>query len=204
MKRLSIFLLLALPSLLNAYTEPRTEYTEDRYFVTTGELDFPVSPDEVSMVMLKYNDYDLWALKGMQGVDKESEGLLVYFTAIEYVAGRGMFLVNFDVNLIWPFGRKDSVLKMKTEQHFGSGGELESVTFIPIVGSKMVEDARIEFRIRKTAEGTAIFFESRIKLSKFLDFFFSLRSYKKNFEWYVFKVAGNFADYVMAYSESGG
>lgn len=196
MKYLPLFLFLFVSLAASGQIVPRTEYTKDRYFVTTGELDFPLDAGDVAMALLKYNDYDHWALKGMQGVDKESEGLIVYFTGIDYSASEGVFLISFDINLIWPFGRKGLVMAMRPVQKFNSQGNLQSITLIPLLGTKMVEDARLIFNLKDKPGGSAISFESKIKLTKFLDFFFSLKAYKKNFEWYVFKVAENFSDYL--------
>lgn len=196
MRKIAALVLLFLPVALRAIDDPVTVYTEDRYFITSGELDFPVDSSDLSITLLKYNEYNRWALRGMQGVDKESEGLIVYFTDVDYDSRQGLFQVIFDVNVIWPIGRKGSVIMMRPVQKYNNRGELESITLIPLIGTKMVEDALLTFELRRTPGGSSIAYESKIRLTKFFDFFFTLKSYKKNFEWYVLKVAGNFSDYV--------
>jgi hypothetical protein len=196
MKYIFTALVLFIPCLLSAYMEPLTVYTKDRYFVTTGEINFTHSIDEVSITLLKYNDYSRWAFVGMDGVDKESEGLLAYFTDIVYSVEENLFFVTFDINLIWPFGRKGRVLKFEPHQKYDGDGNLESITLIPLLGTKMVEEAEMVFHLQEQRSGTSLYYESKIKLTKFLDFFFSLRSYKKNFEWYVYKMSDNLYEYM--------
>jgi len=177
--------------------EPQTIYTEDRFFVTTGELDFHQSREEVMITLMKYNDYSNWALNGMDGVDKESEGLLAYFTSIDFSIEENMFFVTFDLNLSWPFGRKDVLIKFKPHQTYSDKGDLQSIKLIPIIDTKHILDAELEFRFLENSNaGVSLAYSSKIRLSKFLDFFFSLRSYKRNFEWYVFKVAENLTVYL--------
>lgn len=197
MKHFLTTLLLLLPYTLCAEMEPNTIYTEDRFFVTTGEIDFKQTVDEVSITLLKYNDYSQWAFKGMDGVDKESEGLIAYFTDIDYSIGENLFYITFDINAIWPIGRKGQVMTFKPRQSYNSDGSLQSITLIPQLGTRMVEEADMVFNIEENAYGTSLSYESRIKLSKFLDFFFSLKSYKKNFEWYVYKMSDNLYTYLL-------
>lgn len=196
MKFIPVLLLLLLPINLFSNMDPYTSYTDDRYFVTTGEIDFQISSWDVSMTLLKYNEYSLWALTGMQGVDKESEGLIVYFTDIEYSSADDLFYITFDLNLIWPFRREGVVLKFRPEQTFSNDGRLESIRLIPLLRKQLVEDAHLVFSISELPGGSSISYETRIRLTPFLDFFFSLRSYKKNFEWYVFKVTENLSEFL--------
>lgn len=190
-----VFLLL-LPVSLFAYTEPYTEYTENHFYITTGEIDFDLDVWEVGTVLLKYNDYSKWAFVGMQGVDKESEGLIAYFTDVRYSAQENLFYVTFDLNLIWPFGKKGSVIRFRPVQSFDDEGRLRSISLNPMLGNKMVHSAIMMFELRETPSGSSLRYESRIRLAPFLDFFFSLRSYKKNFEWYVFKMTRNLTEYL--------
>jgi len=197
MRYLLLFILFFIPLSLFAFLEPHTEYTEDHFYITRGELDFELDVWEVGTVLLKYNDYSRWALRGMQGIDKESEGLIAYFTDIRYSAGENLFYVTFDLNLIWPFGRKGSQLRFRPFQAFDSEGRLASITLVPIMGNKMVHSANLVFNLRETATGSSLSYESRIRLAPLLDFFFSLRSYRKNFEWYVFKLSENLTDHLQ-------
>lgn len=192
---LTVFFLL-LPFSLCAEMEPLTAYTEDRYFVTTGVIDFEQSVDEVSIALLKYNEFSQWAFKGMDGVDKESEGLITYFTNIDYSTGENLFYVTFDINAIWPIGRKGYVMQFRPFQSYNNDGSLKSITLVPLLGTRMVEEANMIFYVEEKGVGTSLSYESRIKLSKFLDFFFSLRSYKRNFEWYVYKMSENLYGYL--------
>ena len=195
MRFLFITLLLTTGSLF-ADANPVTEYTEDRFFVTSGIVDFDQTVDEVSLVLLKYNDYSLWALEGMQGVDKDSEGLIAYFTDIQYTISQSIFIVTFDINLIWPFGSRGNVMEFLAHQEYNKNGELKSITLVPRLETSMVQEAQLVLMIIDDRKGGAsVQYESRLKLSGFLDFFFSLKSYKKNFEWYIYKVADNLKKY---------
>lgn len=197
MKQTLLIFLFLLPFFLYAEMDSRTVYTEDRFFITTGKINFIQSREKVSITLLKYNDYDKWAFKGMDGVDNESEGLIISFTDIEYSSEQNLFFVTFDINVIWPFGKKGNVMKFEPHQNYDEQGYLESITLIPLLGTKLVEEAEMVFSLRKDQGGViSLFYESRIKLSKFLDFFFSLRSYKKNFEWYVVKMSENLYNYL--------
>jgi len=195
----AIFILFFLPFSLSAFVEPHTEYTEDHFYITRGEIDFELDVWEVGTVLLKYNDYSKWALRGMQGVDQESEGLIAYFTDVRYLARENFFLITFDLNLIWPFGRKGSQIRFRPLQAFDSEGRLASITLIPLMGNKMVHSAILEFNLRETETGSSLSYESRIRLAPLFDFFFSLRSYKKNFEWYVFKLTENLTEYLQGF-----
>ncbi len=196
MKQIFTVLFLLLPFFLCAEMEPLTIYTEDRFFVTTGVVDFEQTVDEVSIALLKYNDFSQWAFRGMDGVDKESEGLIAYFTDIDYSPEENLFYITFDINAIWPIGRKGHIMQFQPHQSYNNDGSLKSITLVPLLGTRMVEEANMVFYIEKNGPGASLSYESRIKLSKFLDFFFSLRSYKKNFEWYVFKMSDNLYTYL--------
>ncbi|MBN2657197.1 MAG: hypothetical protein JXR86_09070 [Spirochaetales bacterium] len=196
MKNLLPVLLILLPFRLCAYIQPYTEYTDNHFYITTGEVDFNLDVRDVGAVLLDYNGYSRWAFLGMQGVDKESEGLIAYFTDVRYSASEDLFYVIFDLNLIWPFGKKGSEIAFKPIPQFDSAGKLVTLTLVPVLGNKMVHNANMLFLLRETATGSALRYESRIRLAPILDFFFSLRSYKKNFEWYVFKLAENLTFYL--------
>jgi hypothetical protein len=198
MKHVILFLLFFNSVYLFAYIAPQTIYTEERFFITTGELDFHQTMDEVSITLLKYNNYSKWALNGMQGINKESEGLIAYFTDINFSLEESLCLVTFDLNLVWPFGKKGIVMKFKPFQEYYDNGDLKSITLIPLIESDHVEAVEMEFILlkNKNIDGVSMTYTSRIRLSKFLDFFFSLRSYKRNFEWYIFKMADNFSSYL--------
>ena len=99
MKQIFTVLFLLLPFFLCAEMEPLTIYTEDRFFVTTGVVDFEQTVDEVSIALLKYNDFSQWAFRGMDGVDKESEGLIAYFTDIDYSPEENLFYITFDIKI---------------------------------------------------------------------------------------------------------
>jgi hypothetical protein len=198
--KFALFLcLFILPLTLFAFSEPKTVYTEDRAYVTSGEIDFDLTLEEVGTVLLQFNRYSEWAFQGMQGVDKESEGLIAYFTEVEYSAESGLFYVTFDLNLIWPFGKKGNVIKFKPVQKFDREGQLRAIALVPQLGTRMVQSASVLFRLDESPGGSTISYEARVKLTPFLDFFFSLRSYKKNFEWYVFKMTDNLTQYLNRY-----
>ena len=150
----------------------------------------------VSIALMKYNNYSDWAFNGMQGIDKESEGLIAFFTDISYSSSENLFSVTFDINLIWPFGRKGNVMKFRPSQTYSDSGELEAITLIPELKGKMVEAARLDLYVNNHGSTASVAYASRLKLSGFLDFFFSLRSYKKNFEWYIYKVAENLTEHL--------
>lgn len=196
MKYIPVIVIFLFSQILFAETDVQTFYTEDRYFVTAGEIRLKQPAEAVGLTLLKYNEYSDWALNGMQGIDKESEGLIAYFTEIVYSADTGLFLITFDINLIWPFGRKGNVMQFRPYQKYSPNGALESITLVPLLGYELIEDAELIFNLNDTVYGSSINFESRIRLSKFLDFFFSLRAYKRNFEWYVYKVADNLSEYL--------
>ncbi len=194
MRNWLIYFLIFTTVVLSAFEESQTLYTANRYFVTFGEIDFIKSVDEVSNSLLKYNDYSQWALQGMDGVDHESEGLTVFFTDIRYCAENGVFIIDFDINLIWPFGSKGNELFLKPFQNLGENGELLSIEFVPQISTKLIEEASFEIVVVSLESGvTSVNYLTRVKLSKFLDFFFSLRSYKKNAEWYILKMTENLA-----------
>lgn len=191
-----IILFFVMPCLAFASMEPKTVYTEDRFFVTTGEIPFAQTIDELCITLLKYHNYSDWAFQGMDGVDKESEGLIVYFTDVIYSPEENIFFVTFDINLIWPFGQKGQVMSFKTHQKYNDHSTLESITLTPLLGTKLVEEVEMIFYPTEKSSGTILYYESRIKLTKFLDLFFTLKSYKKNFEWYVYKMSENLYSYM--------
>lgn len=199
MKFVLFFFLILTPLSLSAISEPTTIYTEDRVYVTTGEIDFDLTLEDVATVLLQYNKYSQWAFKGMDGIDKESEGLIVYFTDVEYSAETNLFYITFDLNLIWPFGKRGNVVKFKPVQKFDREGRLRAIGLVPLLGTRMVRSAAVVFRLNEKNRGSSISYEARVKLTPFLDFFFSLRSYKKNFEWYVFKMTDNLTQYLLRY-----
>ncbi len=192
-----LFILLLSACALYAYEMPQTLYTANKYFVTFGEMDFEKPIDEVATILLKYNDYSNWALNGMQGIDKESEGLIIYFTEIDYSPEQEVFIISFDVNLIWPFGSKGNRIDLKAVQNFNEYGELISITLTPQINFKMVKEVLMEISLRNNENSiTSISYLTQIKLAGLLDLFFSLKSYKKNIEWYILKLTNNLSLYL--------
>ena len=113
------FFLLSTAHQLYSDAEVKTIYTKDRYFLTTGTKDFYYSVDDVATVLLNYKDYPQWMLKGMADLDEKSEGLLIYFTDIEYFPSTDIFIITFDLNLPWPFGNKGT-MQFTPHQTFNS------------------------------------------------------------------------------------
>ena len=149
-------ILLFSSSSLFAYKEPQTLYTINKYYITFGEVDFNKPASEVAITLLKYNEYSNWALSGMQGIDKDSEGLIAYFTGIEYCAQEDVFIIFFDVNLIWPFGSKGNKMYFKPVQTFNGRGELVSIKLIPKVKIKLVKEALFEFGLSALQSRSAL------------------------------------------------
>lgn len=198
MKILMAFLLLVLINSLSAYSEPQTIYSEDKVYITTGQFDFNQSADLVSLTLLKYNDYGKWALNGLQGINPGSEGLIAYFTDVEYFSEFGFFLISYDINLIWPFGRKGNGMKFVPNQYYSDTGELQSIVFIPVLETSFVKKTSLELYIRTDENSglVSVDYTAKVKLSAFLNFFFNLKAYRKNFEWYIQKVVENLALYL--------
>ncbi len=199
MKIKVFFLIFLSASSLVAFETPQTLYTDNKYYITFGEVDFDKPIDEIAIILLKYNDYAKWALDGMQGIDKESEGLIAYFTNIEYSSEQDSFIVSFDINLVWPFGSKDNKINFRPAQMFDDNGELVSISLIPEEEIKMLKEVIIEIGVKEREDKTtSVNYLAKIKFSGFLDFCFNLKSYKKNFEWYIFKLTDNLTKYLRA------
>jgi len=100
----------------------------------------------------------------------------------------------------WPFGSRDNVLILDPVQNYDKNGELVSIVFIPDFESKLIDEVSFDIGISENNSGSAsINFLAKVKLSKFLDFFFSLKSYKKNTEWYIIKLTENLRESLKEY-----
>ncbi|MBN2534673.1 MAG: hypothetical protein JXB88_17445 [Spirochaetales bacterium] len=159
-----------------------TTYDSEHYYNTTGNVIFNLSCKELTDILTNYDGYRNWALKGIDGKDSRSRKFIAILTDIIYRQESQKFILVFDVNLFWPFGSKGNNIYFDIRKEYTSTGLLKSIEFELSEPAFLVPRAVLSLQLYEHSIGSRIYFKSRIKLAWFIDLFYTLKGFKKNFE----------------------
>ena len=195
-----IFLLLisAASAVLNAQEmEISTEKNKDLGYISKAVLEFsPEYAETVSGILCDLNNYNDWALTGLNGKDEVSKDFMGILDALNYNEFVKVMDMKYSVNLPWPFGSEGKSLFMKPTV---SGNEhITTVKFIFEENSGAIKSGTIIFSVRKSDENTALLeVWGAIKLAWYFDIFITDKIYKKSVEVKVLQIAKNLVNYGM-------
>ncbi len=199
MKRLwlTVFLLVSAASaLLNAQEmEISTEKQKNLGYVSTAVLKFsPEYMDTVRRILCDLDNYNDWALTGLNGKDEVSKDFIGILDALNYNSLVSVMDMKYSVNLPWPFRSTGKSLFMKPAV---SGNEyITSVEFVFEENSGAIKSGTVIFSVRKSDEDTALLeVWGAIKLAWYFDIFVTEKTYKKSVEVKVLQIAKNLINY---------
>lgn len=194
-RRIAVFLfLIVLPVCIYA-VNAETTYDNDRYYNTAGTVSLAIPYIELSDILKDYNGYRNWALKGIDGKDKRSSKFVAILTDIIYRQEDQKFILVFDINLGWPFGSKGNYIFFDISKDETSNGLLRTVEFSLSKPTFLVPRAVLSLQLSESSSGCRIYFRSRIKLAWFIDLFYTLKGFKKNFEVRILNIIRNIKDF---------
>lgn len=196
MKKAVLIFLFFLPSFLYGEIHaPETIYSKESGYFTWGIIELGDNGETAEEVMANFQRYGDWLLDGLKKSDPEAEELICNLNDLIYDKEGNYFRINFSFN-VWffrkkgyslPFYIKDIVrisdnkvraFKIEADRNHKSSKIIEKLTYI--------------FQIKENNGKKELFYAGLFKLRGFADFIFTLKMYKKNVEWYVYKFAGNF------------
>ena len=194
--RLPVFIIpmvFLITGFLSGETSPETIYTDDKYYITYGTLvlDCPIST--VSVLLLDLEHYRDWAFRGMGKSEPDEEWHIAYLQDAIYNRQESVMYVIFGVHLFRASTRSSSgnSLGFRTIVTMDDYGRLASVTFSLNEKNSFLREADYGFDLSADGEKTIIHYFGNVRLSPFIDFFFNLKTYKSNVEWYAVRLVDN-------------
>ncbi|MCA9540444.1 MAG: hypothetical protein KC620_16205 [Myxococcales bacterium] len=178
----------------------KSRYDDDAdTFVTTGRVALAVPLSTVVDIAGAFDHYRDWALID---INRKPEGgqFIVQLRDFRFqpggAAGRGALDLYFDVDLVWPFGAEGEILRfdLREKRPFGTGIDRLKVALGS--DSSFVDQFDLVLWAEGDENGTAVRFESRVKVNALVDPFFPLSVYRRNVEYRIAKVVRNLQTYV--------
>lgn len=195
-RRTFILLFLIFLPFFSYAVNAETTYDEERYYNTSGAVILDISYKELSDILTDYDGYRNWALKGIDGKDPRSKKFVAILTDIIYQQVEQKFMLVFDINLIWPFGSKGNNIYFDIKKEYNSTGLLKTIEFSLCKPTFLVPRAVLSLKLYKDySGGSRIYFKSRIKLAWFIDLFYTLKGFKRNFEVRIVNIIRNIKDF---------
>ncbi len=175
-----------------------TFYDQDHSYITSGNIMLSAGNEQLIRLIEDYTDYNLWALRGLDGNDPVSENFIGILSGIEYFPEINSIAVIYNVNLIPPFGSKGNRMFFLIKR---SGGHDESFfrnLFVLDSGSIVVKEASLELSLEEIKKNRSMLhYKARVKFSWLVDLFFDLDLYRKNIEWRIRQLVSNMDDYII-------
>ena len=180
--------------------ETHTRYDEETsVYGTDGRVTLGVPIGDLARVAAGFSAYRTWALRGINGDDDNSRDFITLLRDVDYRNGGrqrvGVFEIEFDVDLIWPFGSEGNVIAFDlVEARHVAGSKTNGVDRIRVVlstKSAVLETFSLTLEAKGKGEESEVRFTCRVKFVGLIDTFFSMKRYKKNIEWRIVKVVKN-------------
>ena len=179
----------------------KTHFDDDAdVYVTTGYLELEVPLDELAVAAADFHGYAKWALNDINR-NASGDPYITLIRGVEFKTGRplgmGHFAVRFDVDLIWPFGSKNEVIRFGVMhlKERADGPGIERLTYDLFEDSSVLKTFHLDLHAVGDGQRSRVNFKARVKLSSLLDTFFSMSAYKKNIEYRIVKILKNLRDY---------
>lgn len=157
---------------------------------TTGYIDIFVSESVVTEELVALQNYDSWALKGLDGSDQESIQYVGLFKGFAPISADKMRVI-YDIALVWPLGSKGNTAIFKVV-HGDVPGYL---TFISETGTIAYDYVSFSFRPVFISENcTRVMFVIESQFTWLLDPLMNVKSFEKGIGFRAQKVATNLAE----------
>jgi hypothetical protein len=176
--------------------EVKTTYDDERdRFITKGEIHLATPVTAVQTVAARFEEYGRWALRGIN-LKASGKPFIIQLRTVEFFPGppygKGYFQVGFDVDLIWPFGRKNQTIMFGiVDARPATNGGIHRLEVDLYGPSRFIKGFKIVLVALAKADRSAVLFEAEVKLTGFVDTFFPLSVYRRNIEYRVVKVIEN-------------
>ena len=185
MKKRIIFFssfLLSLASISLYAVNAETIYDDKRFYITSGTVSMEIPLRELSEVLSRFQGYRDWALKGIDGKDPRSRKFIGIMSDLIYEEENHKFVMVVDINLFWPFGSKGNKIYFDIITHYSSSGLLDMIEFNLSKATILVSRATLRLELYDNLTESRVNFQSKIKIAWFIDMFYTLKGFKKNFE----------------------
>ena len=111
--------------------------------------------------------------------------------------GKGRFVIRFDVDLIWPFKRKNQTIKFGIrEARLRPEGGIDRLVVGLYGKSAIIKQYDVSMEASGTENASAVDFVAEVKLQGFIDTFFPLSVYRRNIEYRIVKVIANLREFL--------
>ena len=205
MLRALALLLLLLPASAHAAEKvsTRTVYDDDRdMFVTTGEVVLTVPFETVARVAGAFGAYRDWALADINR-RPGGKSFITRFHDVRFLAGgaggRGAFDLVYDVDLVWPFGSENDIIRFAVTERRPVDGVPGAVKRLAVElggDSALIETFELVLWATGDGAGSTVKFRSETRFVGIVDTFFPMSVYRKNVEWRIGKVIQNLQAHV--------
>lgn len=185
----------------------RTVYDDDReMFVTTGEVVLTVPFETVAKVAGAFAAYRDWALVDINR-RPGGKAFITRFHDVRYLpggaGGRGAFDLIYDVDLVWPFGSENDLIRFAVKEVRPVAGVPGAVHRMAVElggDSALIETFELVLWATGDTNGSRVRFKSETRFVGIVDTFFPMSVYRKNVEWRIGKVIQN----LQAHVQKGG
>lgn len=161
-------------------------------YQTKGKVVIPSSYRVVGKVGRKFDAYRNWALKNINGGPGNPKGFISILKDLRYNEAKKYFLVIYDVDLVFPFGRSDRELNFRVLNLKESQGVLSGYSIGLDETSAVISDFSLKIKLGPAGKGqTVVEFESFFKLRWVFNQFFNLEKYKENVEFRILTIIEN-------------
>ncbi|MBT7767381.1 MAG: hypothetical protein HN730_09500 [Bdellovibrionales bacterium] len=170
---------------------------EKQSFITEANFKVDLSHHALTRIVADFANYNRWALDRINGESNEKSNVLTHVNSVKYLPDEqwGSFLLNFDLQLIWPLGHRGATINYQiTNVKYSEDGKLLEKLTIALTEKNFTTREFIldlEFSPIDSRSGVEINFTCRTRLAAWLDIFFSLKRYRHDIEWRLVRVAEN-------------
>ncbi len=174
----------------------RTVYDDDEdVFITSGWVGLEVPLPVLARVAGDFATYGDWSLRG---INRKASGkkFITLLNAVRFLpggaGGRGAFDVHFDIDLVWPFGSTDNIIRFGIKQaRTLPGGGVDRLEVTLHGENTLLDDFHLVLEATGDDKVSIVRFRSRVKVDGFFDTFFTLDTYRRNVEYRIVKVIEN-------------
>ncbi|MBR4159132.1 MAG: hypothetical protein IKT97_03630 [Spirochaetia bacterium] len=169
---------------------PVTTYSREEGYKTQGQISLTATKDKTDAILWNFADYENWLLDGLTRNDPEAKKLTCTLNSMKYIPDKNQFKVYFSLN-IWLLNNREYSISFTVNpmENVKDGIKLDVVESGKI--AKLIETLTYTISIEYQGNSAIINYTGHCKLKGLAARFFSLRLYKKNFEWYVRTFAKN-------------
>lgn len=192
LKKFFLITFLFVSAMLQAdITGPLTTYSENEGYTTVGFVEFHGNRERAREIMADFEDYENWLLEGLRKDDPDAGKLTCTLNDLRYYPEEKTFKVSFSFNIFFLKHKEYTLPFLIKEIEYDESGKMKG---IKLEADKTHKSNKFleELVYTLSLEDDLILYTGKCRLKGLARAFFSLRLYKKNIEWYIFKFAENF------------